>query len=365
MKILFDFQILATQRFGGISRYFYELYEGFKSDHDISVQCIQSRNAYFETVFEKKAYDSNNKIELKLIAILNRLHRFFKILLFRPDVFHATYYDLWLIPFLPNKTKLVITIHDMIHEKYPEYFPKSDQTSKRKEFACKKADLIISISENTKLDLIDHFSINENKIKVVHHGLSQRESKSFGNRIIKRNQILFIGKRDGYKNFSFFINNISSILTEKSISLVCVGGGKFTKIENNTFKRLGISDLISQKSVNDQELIALYAESLFLVFPSIYEGFGLPILESWINKTPILLSDNSCFREVGGDSAIFFKIGNAEDLKKGFFQLYNNEQLRNQLILSGTERLKLFSKQLMISRTIDAYRSVLFDKHEA
>lgn len=363
MKILFDFQILVTQKFGGISRYFYELHQGFKSENDIRVQCIQSRNEYFDSIISKRFYDTDNRIKLKIIGIINRIHRFFNIIYFRPDIFHATYYDLWLIPFLPKNTKLVITIHDMIHEKYPHYFPESDQTSKRKKLACKKADLIISISENTKLDLIDCFSLDENKIKVVHHGLCQEIANRINNSSKKKNQVLFVGKRDGYKNFSFFVSSVSSIMIANSISLVCAGGGKFTKRELELFKKLGILDLVSQRSVSDQELNILYSESLFLAFPSIYEGFGLPILESWSNGTPLLLSDNSCFKEIASDAALFFKVDNNQDLKERFYELYSDEQLRNELTILGTRRLEAFSKNLMISKTMDAYKSVLNSKH--
>jgi glycosyltransferase involved in cell wall biosynthesis len=249
----------------------------------------------------------------------------------------------------------------MIHEKFPEMFPKNDKTTQNKKILAKKASKIIAVSESTKKDLIDIFGIEKSKIDVVYHGNSLFENVNVQKfNCVYGNYLLYVGSRGAYKNFNSFIKAIHPLISENSnLSLVCVGGGTFTSTELKLFKTLNISTKIYQYSLEDRELAEFYKNAIMFIFPSLYEGFGIPILEAFACKCPVVCSNTSSLPEVAGNAAIYFDPYNYESILKSVEKVYFNPNLRDELIRKGVERVKDFSWHDTALKTKNVYDSIL------
>jgi glycosyltransferase involved in cell wall biosynthesis len=277
------------------------------------------------------------------------------------DIFHPTYYDPYFLNILNNKP-FVLTIHDMIHEIYPEMFSSKDETSKRKKLLAQKATRIIAISENTKKDIIKFFNIKEDKIEVIYHANSINPSESTDdiNIDLPKKYILFVGSRGGYKNFNLFIEAISTLLVEDAeLNVVCVGGGNFKEMEKEKFKKLNIANKICQYSVNDDILAYLYQKAVAFVFPSLYEGFGIPILESFACGCPVICSKTSSLPEVAGDATIYFDPTDKLSMSNSIQKVIYNDDLKKQLVNKGTERVKKFTWEKTAKQTKKIYENIL------
>lgn len=360
MKVLFDYQILATQRYGGISRYFYELISNLsKFGVETSIKCLFNRNSYFEDFFGKKY---NPKIEkIRGRGFINRLYMKLMLRLGHYDIFHPTYYDNYFLS--DYKGKLVITVYDMIHELFPEYFSPDDSTIQQKKQLIYKADHIIAISESTKRDILKLYpDIPENKISVIYiasNFVSRKEEnrdKRFPNQYI-----LFVGSRYGYKNYNAFFEAVRPILNENpELSLVCLGGGDFSKEEIELHGQL--KDRVMQMDVNDNTLSYAYSHAECFVFPSLYEGFGIPTLEAFACKCPVVLSNTSSMPEVGGDAAVYINPMDVHDMTKNIERVIYDCDLRNTMREQGLEQLKKFNWEQIAQETAECYRNVLKGK---
>jgi glycosyltransferase involved in cell wall biosynthesis len=167
--------------------------------------------------------------------------------------------------------------------------------------------------------------------------------------------ILFTGTRDGYKNFQFFIISIADLLRKsKNLFLVCTGAG-FSKDEAALFIRLGIGEKVLHRFASEKEILHLYKAAICFVFPSYYEGFGLPILEAFESGCPVLLARASCFPEIAGDAALYFDPKNKQELVDTIWEILNNITLRNELAKKGFDRVSMFSWDNTFQKTIECY----------
>ncbi|MDR1453445.1 MAG: glycosyltransferase family 4 protein [Candidatus Margulisbacteria bacterium] len=277
MKVLYDHQIFMLQRFGGISRYFYELmrHSAQLFDYLVSGAFALSHNEYIDALQLPREFPLNMQLTDAQKLILNYADALIKTK--ECDVIHPTYYDPYI---LRNKNKpLVITVHDMIHELFPEYFTEDKTTVPQKKQMIHAADHIIAISQNTKSDILKLYpEISENKISVVYHGAPtntiDNKEKPCGN------YILFTGQRWIYKNFYNFISAVAPLLIKYDLRLICTGTA-FNQNEQELLKNLDIHDRTTCLFADDKTLTELYSAATAFVFPSIYEGFGLPILEAF------------------------------------------------------------------------------------
>lgn len=367
MKVLYDYQIFTSQIYGGISRYFYELLQNFKSDDEIEYKLSlkYSNNYYlkkldnlpYKRFFERHSF----KGKYRLLNILNRKISQKYISKWDYDIFHPTYYDPYFLDFL-NGRPFVLTIFDMIHEIYPEIFSFKDKIPEWKKTLAQKAIKIIAISENTKRDIIKILGMDEGKIEVIYLGNSLKINKDINTINIKipKKYILFVGSRKGYKNFELFIDAVSPLINEDNeLNIVCAGGGDFNKVEIEKFISLKIRDKLFYYSGNDSTLAYLYQKAVAFVFPSLYEGFGIPVLESFACGCPVICSKTSSLPEVAGDAAIYFdptdKLSMLNSIQK---VIYNNE-LKKQLIKKGIERVKEFSWDKTAKKTKKLYEDIL------
>jgi glycosyltransferase involved in cell wall biosynthesis len=356
--IYFDNQIFTIQRFGGISRYFVDLFTQFDAiDYRFKVLGLFSKNVYLNNQY-KNRYLSIDFLKFKgshIIINLANSFLFFIINSFgKEKIIHHTYFN----PFYLYRKKdfHIVTVYDMIHEIYGY----DKKFSKQKKECLEKADLIISISNSTTNDLVSIHKISANKIKTVYLSSSLSIENKVAVSPFQHEYILFVGLRDRYKNFENLAVAISTILIENpNTFLVCAGGPGFDKHEKELLDRLRIGHKVKKVNFsNDEELANLYHHAKFFVFPSKYEGFGIPILESMNCDCPVVLSDSSSLKEIAGNAGYYFDPESPESIFKACNEVNNSKDLRDELIEKGKTRRQDFSARLTAEKTISIYDEI-------
>jgi glycosyltransferase involved in cell wall biosynthesis len=354
MKILYDHQIFSAQKFGGISRYFYELMTHSQGLFDYEVSGVFSENEYIKPlqVYREFSAKCSFKGKQRVINYLNKLDSIQEIKKGHYDILHSTYYDPYL---LRKKTKpVVITVHDMIHELFPCCYQNDKKTVKNKKMYISNADSIIAISNNTQKDILKLYpETDHKKITVVYHGISCNTN----NNINKENYVLYTGQRGGYKNFDVFICAVAPLLVKYDLRLICTGQ-QFTKYESGLLEKEKINSRTSCIFVSDIDLLELYARALVFVFPSLYEGFGFPILEAFAAGCPVVLSNASCFPEIAGDAALYFDPYSIVDMRAVIEKTIVSWDLQNTLIQKGKELVKKYSWKACAEETAKVYRGI-------
>lgn len=376
MRVFFDYQIFYHQKVGGISKYFLKLINEFLKLENIQVVFFQGvhNNIYDfaslrSSLFFYWGWRKPKWLKLwrlgKAIKFINDFFQDRKLKKFCEaypiDIYHPTYYYPHFIPSQP-KPKMVLTVHDMIHELFPHYFPNAKKEIKEKEKAIKMANALIAVSWNTKRDLVEIYKVNPEKVFVVHHGVDlppdlPKEIKFSLIAKLPKPYILYVGNRNLYKNFDCLLEAFKNPVM-KRFGLVCAGGGPFTREEMAKLKKSGISqERVLQISGNDSTIYELYRNAFCFVFPSLYEGFGLPILEAMIAGCPVVASNKSSFPEVGGDVALYFEPSNPEELVHSILKLDSETYLALK-IAAGLQRAEGFTWAKTARETLEVYKFV-------
>lgn len=367
MKILFDHQIFTNQQFGGISRYFFELLKRLDGKPNMfKVGTYFSNNAYYNKSFNPELSSFLSKYNFRgkyrLTKYVNQKYSTISIKSSEYDIFHPTYYDPYFLKYINNKP-FVVTFHDMIHEKFSNKFSelKSDTTIyDNKKRLLEESSKVIAISETTKNDIINIFGIDKEKIEVIYHGNSLSNRFVIKNRIIDEDYILFVGNRGSYKNFVFLVTAIVDLLIKNNLTLICAGGGTFTNHEISILQSLKIHNKVIFKQIlNDDILTNYYEHALFFCFPSLYEGFGIPVLESFACECPVLLSNGGALPEIGADGALYFDPTDLNSLYTQALNLLSDETLRKKLIEKGNSQVRKFSWDKTYQNHLKVYESVI------
>lgn len=368
MNVFFDHQTFSLQSFGGISRYYSELITGINrtNDNEAYLSLLLSNNVHLresglftnnllpERNFYKKSQITYRTNQAYTIAQLHKKSF---------DIFHATYYDPYFIPHLKGRP-FTITFLDMIHEKFSDQFsgfPDSQLATRQKKTLADRADRIIAISESTKKDIVELFNVDPAKIDVIYLGSSLQPA---ANHVIK-NQIsspylLFVGRRERYKNFNGLIRAIHPLLKKYKVKLICAGGGAFSKEEEEIIHNFNLGGLVEQQAIfDDTALQEFYLQAVAFIFPTMYEGFGIPVLEAFACDCPCIISNLSSLPEVGGNAALYIDPMVADSISNAVEQLIQNSELRLTLIERGREQLKHFSWQRTVIDTLNSYKVVL------
>lgn len=369
MKILVDPQIYNSQVYGGISRYYTEILIALDKKKEVTVEIpiFVSRNEYLKISSLYKSSHRRNAVLFNLLDKLGISTR--KIIKKRNysktinalqsrdyDVLIPTYYDPYFLPYIQGKP-YVLTVYDMIHELFPQYFNDAEEIAARKLLLMQQAAKIIAVSHNTKKDILALYpEIGESKIEVVYHG-SSIEINNNKQVALPENYILFVGVRENYKNFEFLVGAIRDLFDkDKTLQLLCAGGGKFTARELAFIEGLGLKDRITQKRFEEDELGLFYKNARCFVFPSAYEGFGIPVVEAMACGCPIVLTRNSSFPEVAGDAGIFYELGNEQDLRNKVASVLESNQLREEYKAKGLEQVRKFTWQDAAEKCYAIYR---------
>lgn len=277
-----------------------------------------------------------------------------------PDIVHETYYSDRALA--PKSSKIVVTVYDMVHEKFNGGYLSTDKTGSNKAMAVARADHVICISENTKKDLIELLDIRPEKISVIYLGCelgcASPEKNSEG---IQEPYILYVGNRDRYKNFSRLLQAYAnSRWLKRNFKLVCFGGPPFAGSELQEFQRLGIPQAYVVRMEGDDTVLArLYASAAAFVFPSLYEGFGLPPLEAMVYGCPVVCSDCSSIPEVVGQAGEYFDPTDVHSIAAALDKVLGSPEYASELIRKGRQQVKLFSWDRCAQSTLNAYRELI------
>lgn len=358
IKVQFDHQTFSMHRFGGISRYFASIQESLNKEAEFEFErgILYTTNHYLkDESFPLPKWIGDIFLQKeRRRSKWNKRYSKLKIKKNDFDVFHPTYYNPYYLRKL-NGPPIVLTVHDMIHELFPEYFPHFDDTIYLKRISIENADHFIAVSQTTADDLKRLFNIPDEKVTVIHHGFYPSE-KDDQYTPPCQNYILYVGERGGYKNFYRFLEAVADILISNNINLICAGSKPFCKAEQETIRRLKIDQLVTHITPNDGELNQLYSKATLFVYPSLYEGFGLPILEAFSNNCPMAVSDTSCFKEVGGDAVAYFDPYDVQSIKQTIEQVLLTPGKADALRAAGLQQLQKFPLNLCMQKTMDVYR---------
>lgn len=294
----------------------------------------------------------------------------------KPDILWVPLHNL---PRLrPHKTKTVITIHDLAFKIFPQHFAAKDlfKLNMLTDYAVGAADAIIAPSNATKADILRFYpDVDPQKVNVVHHGFDAdlfRKDMSEGEvakvfstfDLHPRSYILYVGAIQPRKNLTTLIESFEQTKRkEKDLKLVLAGapawkaGTTLRRIKESPFSK----DIIITGTVSFSHLAALYRQAAAFVFPSLYEGFGIPLLEAFACQVPVISADNSSLREVGADAALYFAAADAGELAKRMREVLSDDALRTQLIAKGTERIKGFSWNRCAAETLQAIKRATYN----
>ncbi|MEL6941957.1 MAG: glycosyltransferase family 1 protein [Bacteroidota bacterium] len=371
-NVLFDPQIFTMQRFGGISRYFFELISRVEKELNVTFPIYYHINEYIREKYPneyKNTFGWNFKGKDTIRDYLIRYSDKKRLNFLKNSarmVYHPTYYGTNPKD-IPNDTPVVLTVYDMIHELfYDSRFEQQTTVSAQKANLIPRADKIIAISENTKKDILELYpQIRAEKIQTIHLGSSMRFSSSkIDNDIQKsldKDYFLYVGDRRFYKNFLWLLSTILPFLTKTDTMLVVAGGGELTSYEKKQIQLHGddlSKSVLFMPSCTDEELASLYTHASIFLFPSKYEGFGIPILESFQLGCPVLLPYSSCFPEVAENAAVYYELNEKDDFIDKIDKLYNDQILRKKMISLGYERLKYFSWEKCSNEHIEIYNEL-------
>lgn len=272
-----------------------------------------------------------------------------------------------------SKMKTVVTAHDLAFKIFPETFPKKDlrKLNLLADYTFPNADKIIAISEATKNDLLRFYpKIKEENIKVIHHGfdasfwqedLSDDEVENVLNKfnIIENKYLIYVGAIQPRKNLKFLIKAFEQIKKSyPELKLVLAGGNGWMWQE--IYQAAGISkfsqDIILTGGISFDVMRILLRSAKLFVLPSLYEGFGIPVLEVMASGVPAVCANNSSLPEVGGEAISFFETNNLDDCENEILKVLDNDDLQREMILKGLKRVKDFSWGRCSRETLEVLR---------
>lgn len=382
MKILYDHQAFTLQRFGGVSKCFCELISNMPADLIPMIAVKESYNVHLlesgicSGIEEPKMNYSKWKdmfpfkgsgflfrllMQMRLLPCMEAKNKKFAINEIKKkdfDVFHPTFFNPYFLKYIGAKP-WIITVHDMMPELFPEYFNQNDMQIVFKRKYLNQAAGIVAVSKQTKKDIVRLLGIPEDRITVVYHGSPKREDVNEPS-LIDSPYYLYVGTRIAYKNFPQTLADFAEFHQKHNeVKLVCTGDD-FTVDEKKMIEELVIADAIFHIRANEHEMKILYAHAIAFVYPSLYEGFGMPILEAFAYGCPVLLNNRSCFPEIASDAGIFFDSepgkSNLSDAFEQIYMMPSDE--RKRIIDKGYKRLGDFSWKKSAEKLAELYRKV-------
>jgi len=363
MKITFDSQIFTLQEYGGISRYICSLATHLAELDGVDASIIAP--FYFNAYLENLPKHIVSGIKIPKIPKTGRVFHQSSLWLTRraisklaPHIVHETYFTEKSVA--PKGVHTVVTVYDMIHELFPDAFSKQDKTSAQKCIATQRADHVICISESTRKDLLELFDLPEDKVSVVYLGFDNLIPEISETHKTKP-YLLYVGQRGGYKNFDGFLRAYaSSLWLRDNFDVLCFGGGSFSSAEKKLFADLILSEnAITQINGSDSKLADCYRGAALFVYPSLYEGFGIPPLEAMSLGCPVVCSNNSSIPEVVGEAGEYFDPNDIDSMRTAMERVLNSLARRAELIDFGVTRRAQFSWQRCAKETLAIYRNLI------
>ncbi len=338
MKVLFETRVLMHNHYTGVENYTNNIYNILSKKLQVISLRPKSSNKYLAHLWTQFILPLKNGD-----------------LLFSPANIAPI--------FLPKKKILVVTIHDISFLKFKRTFSILFKLYYQLmiPFVIKRANKIITISNYSKYEIEKYYPNAKNKIEVILLGVDKKYR--IIDNIVKKQQILYVGSMNERKNILGVLQAFNK-LENKKIKLVIVGNflSNFNineKIEKELTNAYLNSNIKFKNDVDNSELVKLYNESLLLLFPSFYEGFGLPVLEAMACGTPVVCSDSSSLPEVGGDAVVYCDAYDIDDIKDKIEMLLDDKDLQKKMIEKGLVQAKKFSWEKSANEHITLFKSLI------
>ena len=365
-KVFFDYKVFFEQPLGGASKYIFEL-TNLLNDLSCDAKIISAfhindylhNNKYVETIYKFNLHYP--KFTRRAAEEFNRFYFNWHTRKEKPNIVHFTDFNNYYINAFDGKK--IITVYDLIHEKFENLYSLPDDYKKKKFYFFERMDHIISISESTKKDLMKFYNINEDKISVIHLGVSNKNDQNNFEKIsntIKKPFILFVGHRKRYKNFLRFIKAFSlSKNLVNDFDIVCFGKQSFDNNELSVIDKLRLKKNIHLVSGDDITLNYYYKNAELLVYPSLYEGFGLPLLEAMKNGCAVACSETSSLIEIGNDAVDFFIPDQEDSILSSLKRVLYSHDYKSKLIKNGYKNISNFTWEICAKKTLQIYEKLI------
>jgi glycosyltransferase involved in cell wall biosynthesis len=365
MRILYDHQVFSLQNAGGASRYFYELMRCFTVTPEVRTDLwlgVSDTVLPFDQLPRSRArivswngllergrgrYLANELLGNALAPFAGRF-----------DIYHPTLYRR--MP-LVRARRTVATHHDCAHERFPELFHNVKHIVRAKRRLYARADAIICVSEASRKDLLQFYSVDAAKTRVIHHGLHRLPGSATAlaelRSQVRESYLLFVGSRAAYKNFNSLLRAFRATGLHESLLLLSLGGGPLTAQEKTLAGELEIaSRLIVIPQLGDALLAEAYAAATLFVYPSLCEGFGFPPLEAMAAGCPALVSNTSSLPEICQDAPFYFDPRAPGSLEAALLTATQDEPARRQAQDRGWRVAAQYSWQKCGEQTMALYR---------
>ncbi|WP_406825841.1 glycosyltransferase family 4 protein [Pedobacter sp. KACC 23697] len=369
MKIGYDGK-RAANNLTGLGNYSRSLIEHLANqfpEHEYLVYAPKVKPAkQIDTFFEK------DNIELKLPKNGTFLWRTLNILkdLTRDgcQIFHGLSQE---IPLAIEHTRIksIVTIHDLIFLRYPQYYKFIDRKlyEWKSKSACKRANKIIAISEKTREDIIDLYGINPEKVEVIYQSCDDCFKTPFPKETLSRikatyklpdKYILNVGTIEERKNLKLLVRALKDVNDEYKLVVIGKQTAYFTGIEKE-IEKLGLKNrILFLRNIPFADLPGIYQMASIFVYPSFYEGFGIPIIEALYSGVPVVAATGSCLEEAGGPDSLYISPHDATGLAKAINQILERPQLQKEMKEKGLEFVQKFNSNLVTQQLMDCYLSL-------
>ena len=358
LRILYDFEAFSDQDRGGITRYVLELSKRVAQEEDVLIYAgihrslaLREAKPAFAHGWYLPPWRYTGELRRHLNAWLTRR----SIARFQPDIVHRTYYR-HAAPYRGKHIEIV-TLYDLTYFRFPDLFPGGEIVQARMRLAVRRAAHAICISHNTRADAIQWLSVDATRSSVIPLGVNPPYSVT-ASPSIPSPYILFLGARDGYKNFDLVLRAFAESPRLNGLSLIAFGGGPFHKAQLEMIANLGLIDRVHWRQGGDRALAAAYAHAACLVYPSLYEGFGLPLLEAMSYGCPVVCSNTSSLPEIALNAAEYFDPKTPDTLTNALLRILVNPSRRKQLIEAGRSHSAAFTWDQCAEQTLTVYRQI-------
>lgn len=360
-KVLFDFEAYSDQSRGGVSRYALELATRLAGEVEVRVAAGFHRNLYARTLRAAwwsgrfvAALPATGRLRRRVNAALTRR----EIRRFAPDIVHRTYHRLGAA--YPGAHREVLTLYDFTYFRFPECFEGGAAVRRAMHAAATHAHGWICISETTRRDAAVFLPGLSRPCSVIPLGVYPASDDSNSRTSPSaRPFLLHVGQRGGYKDFSLTVEALARTPRLAPLSLIAFGGGPLTRNERRMLQRSGLASRVVQMHGDDSALASAYRQAAALVYPSRYEGFGLPLLEAMVRGCPVVASDAPALRETGGDAVEYFASGDPEALGHAIIRAVLEDARRESLRERGPLRAALFTWDACARSTLEVYERLI------
>lgn len=361
LNVALSSDIFEIQRFGGISRYFVELAQSLESEGLARVEIgagVHINSLLNDSKVKNGIYLPFSPSRIGLGGVISRINSIYSREISRNSRFairHETFYRGGQEHLRADKS--VTTVHDLIREKFtPEW--KGFLTKKS---SLELSDAIICVSKNTASDLVEHYKIAAEKITVIPHGVNPvffKTSSSLEVRMLEP-QLLFVGSRDGYKNFRTLVEAFSSSQFLQNNFVVSVIGSRFTKDEESLMKSLSVRNHFKYRGRRQSDLLKAYRNCLALIVTSTYEGFGMPVIEAMASECLVFSTRAGSLSEIGGGNDFEFLALDPFSLAERIESVLADKELISASTYAGRLHAEKFSWVNTASLTANLYKSLL------